>query len=180
MSKEMREQIDNFKKFLLKESYNSSSVNYNWILKILKRVYSVNAEDLKRREQILKNRKNELKIEEFQTLFEYWNFCHLNKTLVIGHNELKNYKSYIEDWTFYLTICQLFPEELKTSNFTGNRDLYTKYYEQILNLPKLTGDIEKDKVLFYNIIREEFFKQESPVRNGLILYHIYFKKDKLI
>ena len=177
----MREHIDKFKTFILKENYTNSNVTYIWIEKILKRVHLVDfTEDLKKRKEILKIRKKELILNEFQTLFEYWNFCNENKNITVGYNELKNYIPYIDDWVFYLTLCQLFPEELKSSNFTGNRDLYSKCYEQILNLPKLSGDIEKDKILFYDIIREEFFKQESPVRNGLILYYIYFKKDRLL
>lgn len=181
MSKEMREHIDKYKTFILKESYMENNVDYKWVEKILKKTHLVDfTEDLKKRKNILKIRKNELVLNEFQTLFEYWSFCETNKNIVVGHNELKNYIPYIEDWVFYLTLCQLFPEELKSSNFTGNRDLYSKCYEQILNLPKLSGDIEKDKVFFYEIIRNEFFKQESPVRNCLILYYIYFKKDRLL
>lgn len=82
----------------------------------------------------------------------------------------KYYKRVINDWCWYLTMIQLFPNDLKNAT----RDFYTVQYDEILSLPKLTGDLEKDKIIFENIVRNFFMKPQSITRQSMHSYDIYF------
>lgn len=145
--------------------------------KNIKKTHLVNyTDDLNKRLDILKLRKNELIISEYQTLFEYYEFCSTNPDMIIGYNPVKSYLSPTQDWVFYLTLCQLFPNELKN----GNRDLYSEQYKQIMDLPKLTGDLDNDTIIFNQVISNYFFESKSPVRNALMLYYIHFAKNLLM
>jgi hypothetical protein len=68
-------------------------------------------------------------------------------------------------------MIQLFPNELKNAQ----RDFYTVQYDEIKSLPKLTGELEKDKVIFENAVRNFFMKPDSITRQSLISYDIHFK-----
>lgn len=158
------------------DMYLIGNVNYLWVKKLIKLLYRIEPKNTSRLE-ILINRKTDLCLDEYQNLYDYWNFCDINTgKFDVANNDVGNYKNIIVDWVWYLTICQLFPDEMKKSIGNG-RNLYDDRYEQILNLPKLTGDLENDKIIFYNVIRNEFFESKSPVRNGLMLYDIYFSKN---
>jgi hypothetical protein len=188
MSKEMREHINKVKSFgqFLNENtdalYKLGNPTFSWIANQLKYVHTVDFEDLKKRSNTLKERRNDIKLEEFQTLFEYYNFCNNNND-EIRYTEAKKFIPTIRDWVWYLLLCQLFPDLLKGeyAKVHPNSDsLYEKPYKQILSLPKLTGDYEKDKVIFHDVVEKEFNETKSPVRNALILYYIYFKKNRLL
>ena len=68
-------------------------------------------------------------------------------------------------------MLQLFPTELKNAQ----RDFYTVQYDEIKSLTKLTGELEKDKVIFENTVRNFFMKPDSITRQSLISYDIHFK-----
>jgi hypothetical protein len=130
------------------------------------------------RKEVLKERKNDLRIGEYQTLYDYWNFCDKNSgKFRLGNNPVETYKNQISYWVWYLAVCQLFPTEMK-SNIGTNRNLYDGRYEEILSLPKLTGELEEDKKIFEYSIRNHFFESKSPVRNGLMLYDIYMTNKR--
>ena len=48
-------------------------------------------------------------------------------------------------------------------------------YEEIKSLPKLTGELEKDRVIFEGAVRNFFMKPESITRQSLISYGIHLK-----
>ena len=193
MSEDIRKMIDkvkNFKQFVNEDAeilnnYMLGNVTINFLKKQINYFHSVDSKDTEKRKNLLSNRKSDIKIEEYQNLFDYWNFCDKNEgKLDLGYNDIGAYKSIISSWVWYLTMCQLFPNELKHTTGKGNTesklDLYTKQYEQILNLPKLSGVLEEDEKIFYNVLRNEFNASHSPVRNGIILYFIYYKgNDRL-
>lgn len=154
------------------QNYMLGKPTYMWLKTMVRKFSCVAYTDTKWRLDILNKRKKDLKLNEFQTLFDYYNFCD-NNNFELSHNNITAYKYDILDWIWFLILLQLFENEIKNI-----KDIYTGKYEQIINLPKLTGELEKDKVIFEQVIRNEFYKQESPVRNAKILYYIYFKGDK--
>lgn len=151
---------------------------YAWLKKIMKNIsngYWIKDERLK----TLSDRRKELRLSEYQNLFDYYNFCK-NNDFDLSNNHINRYISLVEDWIWYLTACQMIPEELKNAGKDAGkvRDLYTTRYEQILSLPKLTGNLEEDKVIFEDVLRNQMYESYSPVRNGLILYDIYFRNKR--
>ena len=177
MSKEIRQMIDKVKNF--KQSINENididnymlgRVKYSWIKYEIKNVLRIEPKETTRLE-ILSNRKKELRLDEFQTLYDYWNFCDKNSGYFkLANNPIENYKRVIKEWTWYLAMIQLFPNELKNAQ----RDFYTIQYDEIKSLPKLTGELEKDKVIFENAVRNFFMKPDSITRQSLISYDIHF------
>jgi hypothetical protein len=145
-------------------------VKYSWVKNEIKNVSRMEPKETTRLE-ILSDRKKELRLDEFQTLYDYWNFCDKNAgNFRLANNPIENYKRVIKEWTWYLVMIQLFPNELK--NAQG--DFYTVQYDEIKSLPKLTGELEKDKLIFENAVRNFFMKPNSITRQSLISYDIHF------
>ena len=178
MSKEIRQMIDKVKSFkqcinenIDIDNYMLGSVKYSWVKNEIKNVLRLEPKGTTRLE-ILTNRKRELRLDEFQTLYDYFNFCDNNNgSFKLANNPIENYKRVIKEWTWYLVMLQLFPTELKNAQ----RDFYTVQYDEIKSLPKLTGELEKDKVIFENTVRNFFMKPDSITRQSLISYDIHFK-----
>lgn len=178
MSKEIRQMIDkvkNFKQFINEnidiDNYMLGRVEYSWIKNKIKNVSRLEPKGTTQL-KILTNRKKELRLDEFQTLYDYWNFCDKNSgSFKIANNPIENYKRVIQEWIWYLVMIQLFPNELKNAQ----RDFYTVQYDEIKSLPKLTGELEKDKFIFENAVRNFFMKPGSITRQSLISYDIHFK-----
>lgn len=166
--------------------YMLGKVNRNFLKNQMKFFHTVDINDIPKRKNIYKNRNKEFILEEYQNLYDYYNFLDINTgKFELGYNDIGAYKFMITDWIFYLMMCQLFPNELQYTSSKSNpdtiKDLYTHKYEQIKSLPKLSGILEDDKITFYNVLRNEFNESDSPVRNALILYHIYYKgSDRLL
>lgn len=159
-------------------SYLLGSPTYNWIKRIMtKEYYRIDPKNGSRKD-ILQERKSDLRLDEFQSLYDYYNFCD-TVDIELLYNTISGYKRVINDWVWYLVTCQLFPNEMKNAISGNSRNLYDGRYEQIISLPKLTGDIEEDKKILSYVIKEHFFKSESPVRNGLMLYDIYMKNNRV-
>lgn len=160
----------------INEDANDENTNYlikptyQFLVNIIKTLHIIEPKP-KTRLEILKERKNELKLNEFENLFNYYNFCNIND-FVFLNNPIKNYKSTISSWVWYLCLLQLFPNELK--NAGNKRDVYTNQYKEILSMPKLTGNLEEDKKIMEIVIRNHMFESYSPVRNATILYNILF------
>ena len=177
MSKDIRQLIDkvkNFNQFINENTninnYMLDGVKYSWIKNEIKNVSRIEPKEATRLE-ILSDRKKELRLDEFQTLYDYWNFCDKNTgNFRLANNPIENYKRVIKEWTWYLVMIQLFPNELKNAQ----RDFYTIQYDEIKSLPKLTGELEKDKVIFENAVRNFFMKPDSITRQSLISYDIHF------
>lgn len=178
MSKEIRQMIDkvkNFNQFINEntniDNYMLGGVKYSWIKNEIKNVLRIEPKETTRLE-ILSDRKKELRLDEFQTLYDYWNFCDKNTgNFRLANNPIENYKRVIKEWTWYLVMIQLFPNELKNAQ----RDFYTIQYDEIKTLPKLTGELEKDKVIFENAVRNFFMKPNCITRQSLTSYDIHFK-----
>lgn len=164
--------IKNFNQFINEDVHNYllGNVKYSWVKNIIKLVSRIEPKD-NTRIDVLTARKSELIISEFQTLYDYWNFCDINSgKFKIANNPVENYKRTIIDWVWYLTVIQLFPNKLKNAV----RDFYTVQYNEILSLPKLIGDLEQDKIIFENAVRNFFFKPESITRQSIMSYDIHF------
>lgn len=178
MNKDIRQMIDkvkNFNQFINEnidtDNYMLGSVKYSWVKNEIKNVSRIEPKETTRLE-ILSDRKKELRLDEFQILYDYWNFCDKNAgNFRLANNPIENYKRVIKEWTWYLVMIQLFPNELKNAQ----RDFYTVQYDEIKSLPKLTGELEKDKVIFENAVRNFFMKPDSITRQSLISYDIHFK-----
>ena len=157
----------------MNSDYMLGEPTYKWLKNVISKVY-YNEFPEKNRMKTLIKRKKELNLKEYQNLYDYWNFFSKNGKIEIANNPSKNYLSVTKDWIWYLTMCQLFEEELKNGSRT---DIYTNMYNEIISLPPLTGDMEKDLIILQNSIREYFFKSKSPTRNGLMLYHNRFRRE---
>ena len=126
MSKEIRQMIDKVKNFnqfinentdidnyMFIDNYMLGGVKYSWVKNEIKNVSRLEPKETTRLE-ILTNKKKELRLGEFQTLYDYWNFCDKNSgNFKLANNPIENYKSVIKEWTWYLVMIQLFPSELK-------------------------------------------------------------------
>ena len=109
------------------------NIKYSWIKNEIKNVFKIEPKNTTRIE-ILSNRKKELKLNEFQTLYDYWNFCDKNSGIFkLANNPVENYKRVIKEWVWYLVVIQLFPDELKNAQ----RDFFTIQYNEILSLPNI-------------------------------------------
>ncbi len=178
MSKEIRKMIDkvkNFNQFISENidtnNYMLGNVKYSWVKNEIKNVSRIEPKEMTRLD-ILSERKKELRLEEFQTLYDYWNFCDKNSGgFRLANNPIENYKRVIGEWTWYLVMIQLFPNELKNAQ----RDFYTIQYQEIKSLPKLTGYLDNDKIIFENAVRNFFMKPDSITRQSLTSYDIHFK-----
>jgi len=179
MSKDIRKIIDkvkNFNKFINESldnnnNYMIGNVKYSWIKNEIKNVSRMEPKNTTRIE-ILSNRKKELRLAEFQTLYDYWNFCDKNSdNFRLANNPIENYKRVIKDWVYYLVIIQLFPDELRNAQ----RDFYTVQYNEISSLPKLIGELEQDKIIFEDAVINFFYAPDSITRQSLISYDIHFK-----
>ena len=149
------------------DNYMLGKPTYKWVKTLLtKNFYRIEPKDTTR-SIILQNRKTDLKLNEFQQLFDYYNFCD-TVDIELLYNNISRYKSIIRDWVWYLTICQLFPNEMK--NAGEKRNLYDRRYDEILSLPNLTGNIEEDKNIFMYVIKEHFF---SIYKNSYRNLHSY-------
>lgn len=156
------------------QSYLLGNPTYKWVKRLMtKEIHFIQPKDTTRSE-VLSNRKNDLRLDEFQSLYDYYNFCD-KMDFDLLYNTISHYKRIINDWVWYLVTCQLFPNEMKNAISGNSRNLYDNRYEEIISLPNLTGDIEEDKKILSYVIKEHFFKSESPVRNGFMLYDIYMK-----
>ena len=152
-------------------NYMLGNVKYSWVKSVIKTVLRMEPNNITRIE-ILSNRKKELRLPEFQTLYEYWNFCDKNSgDFNIANTPVENYKRVIRDWTWYLAMIQLFPGELENAK----RDFYTRQYQEIKSLPELTGDLDSDKNIFENAVRKFFMAPEGIVRQSMLLYDILIK-----
>jgi hypothetical protein len=152
--------------------YMLGAVKYSWVKLRIKSILWGTVD----KSEILVQRKKDLRISEFQNLFDYYNFCDKNPNIIIGNNPIGNYRYTLIEWVWYLAACQLFPDELANAT---KRDLYTKQYPEILSMPSLTGDMEQDKHIFLSVIKGYTHKSESPTRQGLMLYCIWFKDREL-
>lgn len=79
---------------------------------------------------IIIDNKNILILEQFKTLYEYYNYSK-NNDLIIYHINIKILQYWIKDWIFYLVCCQIFPEKLISL------DIYTNEYNEILSINDL-------------------------------------------
>lgn len=158
---------ENFKKV----SYMLGNVKYLWIKNEIKKISGINS-IRETRLDILSKRKKELRLDEFQTLYDYWNFCNeYSGKIVLANNPIENYKSHLKEWIMYLVILQLFPEDLKNAK----RDFYTMQYNEILSLPKLIGDFDRDKIIFEDAVRNFILCPSSITRQSIITYSGHFK-----
>jgi hypothetical protein len=106
MSKEIRQMIDkvkNFNQFINEntdiDNYMLGGVKYSWIKNEIKNVLRIEPKGTTRLE-ILSNREKELRLDEFQTLYDYWNFCDKNNgKFKLANNPIENYKRVIKEWT---------------------------------------------------------------------------------
>lgn len=168
--------IYTYNEMLLKENMNKVSymlgnVKYPWIKNEIKKIYRISP-PIETRLDILSKRKKELRLGEFQTLYDYCNFCNeYSGKIVLANNPIENYKSHIKEWIMYLVILQLFPENLKNAK----RDFYTEQYNEILSLPKLIGDFDKDKIIFEDAVRNFILCPSSITRQSIITYSGHFK-----
>ena len=106
---------------LSNSNYMLGKVKYSWVKNEIATVSRVEPHDTTRI-TILSERKKELKLDEYQNLYDYWNFCDKNSgSFKIANNPVEAYKRVVKEWVWYLTICQLFPDELKNAK----RDFYT-------------------------------------------------------
>ena len=159
----INENIDN--------NYLLGNVKYSWVKNEIKEVTRIEPKGTTRI-NILTQRKKELRLSEYQTLYDYWNFCDKNSgSFKIANNPVENYKRVINDWVWYLTIIQLFPNDLKNAV----RDFYTVQYNEILSLPQLIGDLENDKIILEKAVRGFFMRPDSITRQSITGYDIRFK-----
>ena len=171
----MIDKVKNFNQFVNENINNNTymlgNVKYSWVKNEIKNVSKIEPKETTRLD-ILSERKKELRLDEFQTLYEYWNFCDKNSGgFRLANNPIENYKRVIKEWVWYLVMIQLFPNELKNAQ----RDFYTVQYQEIKSLPKLTGDLDNDKVIFENTVINIFMNPSNTTRQSILLYDIHFK-----
>lgn len=171
----MIDKILDFNEYINENSIGNNSmlgvVNYSWIRKQINNVTRSEPTETTRL-KILANRKNELNLKEFQTLFDYYNFCNSNSgQFKIANNPVENYTTAIRDWVWYLVILQLFPNQLKNSV----RNFHDTQYKEILSLPELSSDLETNKIIFEKAVRNFFMRPDSITRQSLISYDTHFK-----
>jgi hypothetical protein len=150
---------------------------YKWVKSQIKA--ERRCEPIGTRIKILEANKKKLRLKEFENLFDYWKFADTYYgQFRLANLELDAYKRVIIDWVWYLTMIQLFPYELKNCKLQDGRlqDFYTDSYNEILLLPKLTGDLESDKQILENVAYNNFYNPLSVVRQEIKLYDIIFKK----
>ena len=118
--------------------------------------------------EILSNRKKELRLDEFQTLYDYWNFCDKNSGYFkLANNPIENYKRVIKAWTWYLAMIQLSPNELKNAQgdfytiqeirllrafvaFLESHIKYLQSYQKLQNLSQVLDKKVDEKTIEYN------------------------------
>lgn len=175
LRKIIREVFETEDNNVLTPNYMLGKPTYAWLKQRIKEIIKIEPKD-KTRIQILQERKKDLNLSEFQQLFNHWNFCNkFSGQFNIGNNPVENYKHWIEDWCWYLVMLQLFPKELKAGQETFKRSFYTNPYNEILQLPKLSGELEKDKVIFEGAVRNFYLKPDSSTRQLINIYDTYRK-----
>ena len=164
------------------KEYRLKNVTYKWIksqIKLVNRIETTNGNRLK----TLVANKNKLRLSEFQPLYEYWLLCDYydGTDFKIANNPIYRYKvSGIVDFIWYATMLQLFTDVMKDPRKYNKgiyeRDLYTNPYTELLTLPKLSGDLNSDLIIFEGVIRNIIYAPNGSIRQCIILYDIHLNR----